>query len=157
MSLVTSGMLRAADEAEKIAYKHGAEDLREAILTLYNAVSDAMSPGDMRDLFDTIYIQNVLENNTSIDIITKVKNWKKEKQEEVKFEIGDEIECVDPLNMQYGKKCVVLRIREEMKLLDLSDLSVYYSTNFSNYRKTGKRYRPDPIPFEKICTEGENK
>ena len=155
MSLVTTDMLNLAYETEQIAYRLGAEDLREAILTLYKAISNGMSPGDMRDLFNTIYVQNVIEGNTGIDIITKVKNWKKEKEEKqqeptCRFKVGDEIKCIEPLSINYGMRYVVLRTGDEMKLLDPNTFAVHYSDNFGYFNKTGKHYDSIPIP------KGEN-
>ena len=155
MSLVTTDMLNLAYETEQIAYKLGAEDMREAILTLYKAVSNGMSPGDMRDLFNTIYVQNVIEGNTGVDIITKVKNWKKEKQEEVKFEIGDEIECINPDYTNYGKKYVVVEVsvtsekKDHIRMISLSTLRCLDTLHKEFYRKTGKHYDSIPIPKDK--------
>lgn len=159
MSMVDTIMFNEAYKTEQIAYKLGAEDLRDAILTLYKAVSNGMSPGDMRDLFNTIYVQNVIEGNSGIDIITKVKNWKKEKgkQEEVKFEIGDEIECVNPCYTNYGKKYVVVKTsitgkkQDYIRMISLSSLTGSDTFHKDFYRKTGKHYDSIPIP------KGENK
>ena len=157
MSIVDTNTFDLAYDVEQIAYKLGAEDLREAILTLYKAVSNGMSPEDMRDLFNTIYVPNVIEGNSGIDIITKVKNWKKEKQEEVKFEIGDEIECVNPYYTNYGKKYVVVETsitrekQDYIRMISLSTLMCSDTLHINFYRKTGKHYDSIPIP------KGENK
>ena len=137
------------EQKRDASYIEGAEDMKKALCILH----------DSEQIFNTAYEYNLLKCVSAANIIKKAEELKEEQEKlkEATFAVGDEIECIDPLNMQYGKKCVVLRVREEMKLLDLSDFTVYYSNNFSDYRKTGKKYSPDPIPFEKTCTEGENK
>ena len=146
---------RRMEQKRDESYLKGTEDMRKAVNMLYDACHIGLTPQKMEDLFGTNYIPSILGRFPAITVIDGLKRFLKEKEQE--FQVGDEVECIDPLNMQYGKKCVVLRIREELKLLDLSNFSIYYSTNFSNYRKTGKRYSFEPIPFEKTCTEGENK
>ena len=160
MSLVDTDAFDLAYNVEQISYRLGAEDLRDAILTLYKPISNGMSPGDMRDLFNTIYVQNIIEGNPGIDIIAKVKNWKKEKQkEELTFEIGDEVECVNPCYTNYGKKYVVVEVsidgekNDYMRMISLSTLGCSDTIHKDFYRKTGKHYDSIPIPIPK----GENK
>ena len=146
MSLVDTDAFDLAYSIEQISYKLGAEDLREALCTLYNA------PGKMQEMFSTIYVQNIVKNNSAMDIITKVKNWKKEKQEEVKFEIGDEIECVNPCYTNYGKKYVVVKTsitgkkQDYIRMISLSSLMGSDTFHKDFYRKTGKHYDSIPIP-----------
>lgn len=160
MSMADTFMFNEAYETERIAYKLGVEDLRDAIRILYKPISNNISPDEMRDLFNTIYVQNVIEENSGIDIITKVKNWKKEKekQKEEKFEIGDEIECVNPCYTNYGKKYVVVKTsitgkkQDYIKMISLSTLACSDTFHKDLYRKTGKHYDSIPIP-----KEGEDK
>lgn len=157
MSIVDTDAFDLAYSVEQISYKLGAEDMREAICTLYNAIHNKMTPGEMQEIFNTIYVHNVVENNSALDIITKVKNWKKEKQEKEKFEIGDEVECVNPYYTNYGKKYVVVEVaitgekQDYIRMISLSTLRCSDTLHKDFYRKTGKHYDSIPIP------KGENK
>ena len=152
MSMADTFMFNEAYKTEQIAYKLGAEDMREAICTLYTAINDNATRNTMKELFSTIFIQNIVEGNDAIDIITKIKHWKKEKQEEVKFEIGDEIECVNPYYTNYGKKYVVVETaitgekQDYIRMISLSTLMCSDTLHKDFYRKTGKHYDSIPIP-----------
>ena len=157
MSIFDTNAFDAEYKTEQIAYKLGAEDMREAICTLYSAIHNKMTPGKMQEMFNTIYVENVVENNSAIDIITKIKNWKKENQEEEKFEIGDEIECINPCYTNYGKKYVVVKTsitgkkQDYIRMISLGSLMGSDTFHKDFYRKTGKHYDSIPIP------KGENK
>lgn len=120
------------------SYLKGAEDMKNALCILH----------DSGQIFNTAYECNLLKCVSAANIIKKAEELKEEQEKlkEATFDVGDEIECVNPLNMQYGTKCVVLRVREEMKLFDLSKHTIYYTNNFVDYRKTGKHYNAIPIP-----------
>lgn len=162
MSLVTTDTFDAAYEAEQISYKLGAEDMREAICTLYNAINDDMTRSTMKELFSTIYIENIIKGNDAIDIITKIKRWKElqkqiEELNDFDFKVGDEIICVNPCYTNYGKKYVVVETlfndekNKYMRMVSLSTLMCSDTLHIDFYRKTGKHYDSIPIP------KGENK
>ena len=161
--MVDTFMSNTAYETEQIAYKLGAEDMREAILTLYNAINEnIMTRSAMKELFSTIYIQNIVEGNDAIDIITKIKSWKELKKQterlnDFDFKIGDEIICANPCYTNYGKKYVVVETsfndekNKYMRMVSLSTLMCSDTLHIDFYRKTGKHYDSIPIP------KGENK
>lgn len=162
MSMADTFMFNEAYETEQIAYKLGAEDMREAIRTLYNAINDDMTCSTMKELFSTIYIRNIVEDNAAIDIITKIKHWKEVKKQieelnDFDFKVGDEIICVNPCYTNYGKKYVVVETlfndekNKYMRMVSLSTLMSSDTLHIDFYRKTGKHYDSIPIP------KGENK
>lgn len=146
MSLVTDGMLRAADETEQIAYKRGAEDLREAICTLYSAINDNMNRSTMKELFSTIYIQNIVEGNTATDIIAKVKSWKEIKP-------GDEVEVIKDCHLNIGAKYIILPYDQQSsnwpKIYSMIDLTNFDKTwAYPNQiKKTGTVHKSLTVYF----------
>lgn len=161
MSLVTADTFDAAYETEQIAYKLGAEDMREAICTLYDAINDNMTCSTMKELFSTTYIENIVKGNDAIDIITKIKHWKELKKQieelnDFDFKVGDEIICANPCYTNYGKKYVVVETsfndekNKYMRMVSLSTLMSSDTLHIDFYRKTGKHYDSIPIP------KGEN-
>lgn len=159
MSMADVFMFNDAYVTEQIAYKLGAEDMREAIHTLYNAINDDMTCSTMKELFNTIYIRNIVEDNAAIDIITKIKHWKEVKKQieelnDFNFKVGDEIICANPCYTNYGKKYVVVETsfndekNKYMQIISLSTLTSSYTLHIDFYRKTGKHYDSIPIPKE---------
>ena len=135
------------------SYLKGAEDMLEANRLLIDfRKNGGMSCNDMARIFGSTNSSYIILHKSAEEILNGVDQWKKEKPEEVKFEVGDEVECVGTYNMNRGKKCVVLSVREEMKLYDLRNYTTYWTNNFVDYRKTGKHYYAIPI-----STEGEDK
>jgi hypothetical protein len=121
-----------------------------------------MTRSTMKELFSTIYIQNIVEGNDAIDIITKIKRWKELKKQieelnDFDFKIGDEIICANPCYTNYGKKYVVVETSfndeksKYMRMVSLSTLMCSDTLHIDFYRKTGKHYDSIPIP------KGENK
>lgn len=162
MSEVTIGVLRAADRAEQLAYERGAEDMREAIRTLYNAIDDDLSCSTIKELFSTIYIRKIVEDTVATDIITRIKHWKEikkltEEHDDLDFKIGDEVVCVNPCYINYGKKYVVVQTsitgeeNDYMRMISINTLTNSDTLHIDFYRKTGKHYDSIPIP------KGENK
>lgn len=162
MSIFDTDTFDAAYNVEQIAYKLGAEDMREAICTLYTAINDNMTRSTMKELFSTIYIENIVKGNDAIDIITKIKHWKElrkqiEELNDVDFKVGDEIICANPCYTNYGKKYVVVETlfnnekSKYMRMVSLSTLMSSDTLHIEFYRKTGKHYDAIPIP------KGENK
>lgn len=131
---------KCTEQKHDESYLQGAEDMKKALCILH----------DSGKIFNTAYERILLECVSAANIIKKAEELKEEQEKlkEATFDVGDEIECVAPFNMQYGKKYIVLRVREEMKLFDLSDHTIYYTNNFVDYRKTGKHYDSIPIPKE---------
>lgn len=126
------------------SYLKGAEDMKKALCILH----------DSGQIFNTAYEYNLLKCVSAANLIKKAEELKEEQEKlkEATFDVGDEVECINPINMQYRTKCVVLRVREEMKLFDLSNHTIYYTNNFVDYRKTGKKYGSIPL-----LKEGETK
>ena len=161
--MVDTFMSNMAYDTEQISYKLGAEDMKEAICTLCNALNDnIMTRSTMKELFGTIYVQKILEDNAAFDIITKIKRWKElkkqtEKLNDFDFKIGDEIICANPCCTNYGKKYVVVETsfndnkNKYMRMVSLSTLMCSDTLHIDFYRKTGKHYDSIPIP------KGENK
>lgn len=114
------------------SYLKGAEDLREAICTLYDDISHKVSPGEMRDMFNTIYIQKIVESIPAIDIITKVKNWKEEKDERKNLKPGDEVEVVKECHLDLGTKYIILPNECQPK----TEPKIYSIINPTNFNKT---------------------
>lgn len=127
------------------SYIEGAEDMREAMITI------VMRSEEVTNMFCTPYFSSILEQNSAINIIDKVNQWKeeKEKQEETTFEIGDEVEHSDP-RAGSCKKYIVIKADSDSDVLWLLDLRsflrIWIYKDDSSLKKTGKHFDAIDIP-----------
>lgn len=141
-----------ADLQAKIdeAYNKGLQDLYDALHIFSEPVPE------MREIFDSVYIEKIILKYSPKEIIDKVNQWKAKKDKEDKeLHVGDEIEYMYP--GREPEKCIVINLEngiENEKIiwtigLDLSQLSWFSSNCYwgETYRKTGKHY--DSIPLKK--------
>ena len=159
MSIVTTDMIYAANEAEYLAYERGAEDMRKANRMLYEASTIGLTPQKMEELFGTYYIPSILDRCSAIRIIESLNSWRKEKEQY--FKVGDEVECIDSYYANYKEKYVVVEVFEynnqkAIRLINLRNVTLHETTYPEGYRKTGKHYDAIPIPKEDE-NEGEDK
>jgi len=107
-----------ADLQTKIdeAYSKGMLDLYNAIYTLImpsvrlcHLKIPSMRISEMRKIFGTGYLDEIIVNNTPEEIIDKVNQWKAEKDKgEQELHIGDEIICTYDCSMDYNKTFIYL-------------------------------------------------
>lgn len=132
------------------AYNKGLQDLYDALRIFSEPVPE------MREIFDSVYIEKIILKYSPKEIIDKVNQWKAKKdKEDQELHIGDEIEYTYP--GRKPEKCIVINLEngiENEKIiwtigLDLSQLSWFSSNCYwgETYRKTGKHY--DSIPLKK--------
>lgn len=143
---------RQVDLQAKIdeAYNKGLQDLYDALRIFSEPVPE------MREIFDSVYIEKIILKYSPKEIIDKVNQWKaKKEQKDQELHVGDEIEYMYP--GREPEKCIVINLEngiENEKIiwtigLDLSQLSWFSSNCYwgETYRKTGKYY--DSIPLKK--------
>ena len=139
------------------AYNKGLQDLYNAIYTLImpsvrlcHLKIPSMRISEMRKIFGTGYLDEIIVNNTPEEIIDKVNQWKAEKdKEEQELHVGDEIICTYDCSMDYNKTFIYLgRDEYHMKMFDLDKMRAEFTNNFVHYRKTGKHYDSIPLPKE---------
>lgn len=125
------------------AYNKGLQDLYDALRIFSEPVPE------MREIFDSVYIEKFILKYSPKEIINKVNQWKsKKKQKEQELHIGDEIEYTFPgkepetrivINLENGieNEKIIWTIG-----LDLSQLSWFSSNCYwgEAYHKTGKHY-----------------
>lgn len=132
------------------AYNKGIQDLYDALRIFSEPVPE------MREIFDSVYIEKIILKYPPKEIIDKVNQWKAKKdKKDQELHIGDEIEYTYP--GRKPEKCIVINLEngiENEKIiwtigLDLSSLSWFSSNCYwgETYRKTGKHY--DSIPLKK--------
>ena len=136
MSIHTIEHCKIADETEKIAYERGAEDMRKALCTIRKSeVDGGMPTEDVEEIFGTIYCTLIIKNNSALDIITKVKQWEKEKEN---FKPGDEIEIVDPTLLSNGETRIITKVGiNSIHLIDPITFNVTWIEK-EHAKKTGK-------------------
>ena len=132
------------------SYKKGAEDLKQTMLTIMSSEKDGgMSLEDIDEIFNAPSLRRILEAYSADDVIEKVNQWKKEKQEETMFEVGDEVEHSDP-RVGSCKKYIVIKADSDSDVLWLLDLRtflrIWIYKDDSSLKKTGKHFDTIDIP-----------
>lgn len=132
------------------AYNKGLQDLYDALCIFSEPVPE------MREIFDSVYIEKIILKYSPKEIIDKVNQWKAEKdKKEQELHIGDEIEYTYP--GRKPEKCIVVSLENGIGkekiiwTIDLESLRLsWFSSNCywdDTYHKTGKHY--DSISLNK--------
>lgn len=133
------------------AYDKGLQDLYDALRIFSEPVPE------MREIFDSVYIEKIILKYSPKEIIDKVNQWKaKKEQKDQELHVGDEIEYTCP--GRKPEKRIVIGLYDgiaDEKIIwtissDLSSGCSWFSSECTfgdSYCKTGKHY--DAIPFPK--------
>ena len=140
------------EQKRDASYIEGAEDMREAMIAIVSPdIRCGMRSEEVTNMFCTPYFSSILEQNSAINIIDKVNQWKeeKEKQEETTFEVGDEVEHSDHRDGSCHKYIVINADSDSdvLWLLDLrSFIRIWIYKDDSSLKKTGKHFDTIDIP-----------
>ena len=115
------------------SYLKGAEDMREAMITIVSPdIQLGMRVEEVNNMFDTPYFSSILEQNSAINIIDKVNQWKEEKEKQEDLKPGDEVEVIKDCHLNRGTKYIILPNECQPK----TEPKVYSIINPTNFNKT---------------------
>ena len=127
------------------SYLKGTEDMRKAVNMLYDASNIGLTSQKMEDLFGTNYIPSILGRFPAITVIDGLKRFLKEREQD--FQVGDEIEIVDPTLRSNGEKRIITSVGVNgIRLIEPATFNVTWIEK-EHAKKTGKHY--DAVPFLK--------
>ena len=127
------------------SYLNGTEDMRKAVNMLYDASNIGLTPQKMEDFFGTSYIPSIVSRFAAITVIDGLKQFLKERGQD--FQVGDEIEIVDPTIISNGEKRIITKVgTNSIHLVDPATFNVTWIEK-EHAKKTGKHY--DAVPFSK--------
>ena len=99
-------------EKKDESYLSGLEDMKNAFSTMMKPIeTGGMSVQDLVKVFRRPSCNLIIEKYTAKEIIDKVNEWKNDKSEqEIQFQVGDEVVVVDQNLFSYGTTQIITRI-----------------------------------------------
>lgn len=135
------------------AYNKGLKDMHEAIRLIATDESDGgMSVIELKDVFGTRSVFNIILGFTTEEIIDKTLAWTTKRKESQELHVGDEILVIDSDPKLNGRTFVIYEIDDNGYYV-IEPITLYKDGFFKNayiknqIKKTGKHY--DSIPLSK--------